>query len=84
MLPVLVLNLNRIAFTRSLTTQRYGIHNFCFLNQGPKARIGFQISIGHQANDFGSPVANDDLVGALLNQGRIAEEFIGEIVRENS
>ena len=77
MLPVSVFNLTPIAFTKSVTTQRYGIHFFCFLNTGRTAKIAFQISIGHRAKDYGSPVGGDDLVGALSNQGRIAEEFIG-------
>ena len=77
MLPVASYKIFHSAWTKSITTQRYGIHYFCFLNSGKKAKIAFQISIGHRANDYGSPVGGDDLIGALANQGRIAEEFIG-------
>jgi len=60
------LDLYKIAFTRSFTTQRYGSHNFCFTNFGIyQSRIGIQISIGKQAGDFGSAVEGDDLMGAL-------------------
>ena len=69
------------AFTKSITTQRYGVHNFCFHNLGSKSSLAFQISIGHKANDYGSPVGADDFLATLSNQGRIAEEFIGEIVK---
>ena len=63
-----------MAFTRSFTTQRYGSHYFCFYNKANfESRIGFQISIGKQAGDFGSAVEGDDLMGALSNQARIAQ-----------
>ena len=65
MLPVASHNISRIAWTKSITTQRYGIHYFCFINNGPKARVAFQISIGHKAKDFGSPLGGNDLLGAL-------------------
>lgn len=65
MLPVATYNINHIAWTKSVTTQRYGIHHFCFINTGMKSKIAFQISIGHRANDYGSPIGSDDLLGAL-------------------
>lgn len=63
-----------MAFTRSITTQRYGIHHFCFYNHGTqKSKIAVQISIGSQANDYGSvSLSGDNLIGSLVNQGRIA------------
>ena len=65
--------LNGTGITRSMTSQRYGLHNFCFTNRGSKSTIAFQISIGNKANDYGSPVGGDDLVKGLQNQARIAE-----------
>lgn len=66
MVPIFSFNLTAMAFTRSITTQKYGIHNFCFRNVGSnKARIAFQISIGSRANDYGSAAGSDDLLSAL-------------------
>lgn len=84
LMPILSAELNSTGLTRSMTTQRFGLHNFCFTNRGYKSSIAFQISIGTKANDFGSAVDGDDLVKGLRNQARIAEEFIGDIVRENT
>ena len=85
MVPVFSFNLTSMGFTRSITTQKYGIHNFCFKNQGSaRARIGFQIVLGSKANDYSSPADNDELLAALENQGKIAEEFIQDIVLENT
>jgi len=76
------MNIDKMAFTRAFTTQRYGNHNFCFFNHGTyESRIGFQISIGKQAGDYGSAVESDDLMGALQNQANLAELFINEIVQ---
>ncbi len=62
-----------MGFTRSLTTQRYGIHQFCFSNTGEhRSSIALQIAIGSQANDYGSAVGGDDLIQSLVNQGKIA------------
>lgn len=81
-LAVVTMDLNRMGFTKSLTTQRYGLHKFCFYNGGDsKQTVALQISIGSQANDFGSLAESDELMGALVNQGRIAEEFIQELVK---
>ena len=84
MIPVQTVQIIQGAYTRSMTTQRYGIHYFCFHNLGSTTSLAFQITIGHRAKDYGSPIGGDDLLGALNNQGRIAEEFIGEIVKENT
>ena len=83
-MPIMMAELNGTGITRTITSQRYGLHNFCFTNRGSKSTIAFQINIGSRANDYGSPVGGDDLVKGLQNQARIAEEFIGDIVRENT
>jgi|688.fasta_scaffold1125294_1 hypothetical protein len=71
-----------MGYTKSITTQRYGTHHFCFLNQGiSSSKISLQIAIGKHANDFGSAVGGDDLVGALSNQAKVAQEFIQDIVK---
>ncbi len=85
MLPILTENIVNMGFTKSFTTQRYGSHNFCFLNQeSASSKIGLQIAVGKHANDYGSAVGGDDLIGALGNQAKVAEEFIQDIVKENS
>lgn len=77
MIPIVSMKLERMGFTKSLTTQKYGIHHFCFFNSGSQtSTIALQISIGSRAGDYGSAVGGDDLVQALVNQGKIAEEFI--------
>lgn len=43
-----------------------------------------QIAAGKQANDYGSAVDSEDLLGSLSNQGRVALSFIQDIVSENS
>jgi hypothetical protein len=74
MMPVLSEQIANMGFTKSVTTQRYGTHHFCFLNQGRSAnKISMQIAIGKHANDFGSAVGGDDLIGALANQAKIAQ-----------
>jgi len=74
MLPVFGVSLESIKYSRSLTTQKYGTHYFCFINKDQtKAKVTFQIAIGKHANDYGSAVDGDDLIGALSNQARIAE-----------
>jgi hypothetical protein len=62
-----------MGYTKSVTTQRYGTHHFCFLNQGrTPSKISMQIAIGKHANDFGSAVGGEDLIGSLANQAKIA------------
>lgn len=74
MIPVFTTNLDRSGLTKSITTQRYGIHHFCFLNLGERtSKVALQISIGSRANDYGSLQGGDELVQALVNQGKIAE-----------
>lgn len=69
-------------FSRSITTQKYGTHSFCFVNRGEQpSRVRIQIAVGKHANDYGSSVGSEDLVGSLQNQARIAEEFIQDIVK---
>ena len=74
-----------MGFTKSVTTQRYGTHRFCFINRDSIAhKISMQIVAGKQANDYGSAVDGEDLIGALQNQAKIAQEFIQDIVKENT
>lgn len=73
MIPSARVEVNRIAFTKSFTTQKYGIHHFCFQNLGERASIAFQVTIGHRAKDYGSTAGGDELLGSLRNQGSIAE-----------
>lgn len=74
MMTVFAQGIENMGFTKSLTTQRYGSHHFCFFNRGAqKSKIGLQIAIGKHANDYGSAVGGDDLIGALGNQARIAQ-----------
>ena len=85
MMTVFTQDIENMGFTKSLTTQRYGSHHFCFFNKGlQKSKIGLQIAIGKHANDYGSAVGGDDLIGALGNQARIAQEFVNDIVKENT
>jgi hypothetical protein len=74
MMPVLSESIFNMGWTKSFTTQRYGSHYFCFLNRGEqKDKISMQIAVGKHANDYGSAVGGDDLIGALGNQARIAQ-----------
>ena len=74
MLPILHENIVNMGFTKSVTTQRYGTHYFCFMNQEEDAsKISMQIAVGKHANDYGSAVGGDDLIGALGNQAKVAQ-----------
>lgn len=74
MLPVLNERIANMGYTKSVTTQKYGTHHFCFLNTGRVSdKISMQIAVGKHANDFGSAVGGDDLIGALSNQAKIAQ-----------
>ena len=43
-----------------------------------------QIAVGKHANDFGSHLDGDDMIGALRSQSTIAQDFIQDIVKENT
>jgi hypothetical protein len=74
MMPILNDPINNMGYTKSVTTQRYGTHHFCFLNKGRSSeKVSMQIAIGKHANDYGSAVGGDDLIGALANQAKIAQ-----------
>jgi len=63
--------------TKSVTTQTYGTHYFCFTNKGAyNSKVTMRISIGRRANDYGSLRDNKDFIGSLKNQADIAEDFI--------
>lgn len=84
-MPVFSQSIVNMGFTKSLTTQKYGTHYFCFYNNGGNHnKVSLQIAIGKHANDYGSAVGGDDLIGALQNQAKIAQQFIQDIVKENS
>lgn len=60
MIPIISQEIVNMGFTRSLTTQKYGTHHFCFLNRGDLSnKISVQISIGKHANDYGSAAGGD-------------------------
>jgi hypothetical protein len=74
MMPIISEPIINMGYTKSVTTQRYGTHHFCFLNRATdKTKINMQIAVGKHANDYGSAVGGDDLIGALSNQARIAQ-----------
>lgn len=73
-MPVFNEHIFNMGYTKSITTQRYGTHYFCFLNKDAyPSKISLQIAAGKHANDYGSAVGGDDLIGALGNQARIAQ-----------
>lgn len=74
MLPIISEHIKSMGFTRSITTQKFGTHHFCFINNDNfKSKVSFQVVVGKHANDYGSPVGTDNLIDGLGNQARIAE-----------
>lgn len=57
MTPLAHFDINSGAFLKSITTQRYGTHYFCFLNNADySTKVSMQIAIGKRAKDYGSTV----------------------------
>jgi hypothetical protein len=46
--------------------------------------VRLQLAVGKQANDYGSAVDSEGLMGSLSNQARVALTFVQEIMSENS